>query len=289
MEPVLETIQPNPGNSFFLTSGPYGATEPFWHIHPEYEIVYIKNGSAEQHVGSHFSKYTNGTLLFIGPNIPHSNMGNFDYDDNLAVVIQMSRDFLENKIGSIQEFSFINNLIKQSKQGIWFGSEIQNELRPKLESIDKYDSYNKLICLIEILKSFALTSDYKLLNANEINYNHESNSYNRVAVINKYVTKNFNRTIQLRELADITGLTESSFSRFFKKITGKTFVTFLNEYRVHKACELLTNNNSNISEVMYNTGFNEAAHFSRVFKKHTGYTPREYRAILKNSSRLKFE
>ncbi len=286
MNPIFETIQPIPGNSFSYTCDAYGATEPFWHIHPEYEIVYIKNGSSEQHIGSHHSKYTNGTLLLIGPNIPHSNMGNFDFEDNIAVVIQMSRDFLENKVCEFQELKFINNLLLRSKQGIFFGNEVKNELKYKLENFESLDSYSRFVSLLEILKTLSNTNDYTLLNASAVYYDKDSNSYTRVSQINLFVTNNYHRPIQLCEIANITGLTESSFSRFFKQITGKTFITFLNEYRIHKACEFLADKKSNISEIMYNTGFNEAAHFTRVFKKYTGYTPREYRIQLHKSTKL---
>ncbi len=286
MQPKIENIQANPGNSFYMASGLYGATEAFWHIHPEYELVYIKNGSAEQHIGSHYSKYSNGTLLLIGPNIPHSNMGNYDYDNNLAVVIQMPREFIEKQLLGFYELHFIEGLIMRSKQGIWFGDTVKTELTQRIENLSALDSYQRLITLFDILKTLSLTSDYKLLNANGIFYNSESNSYKRVAQINQYVTQNYQSQIQLSKLSELTGLTESSFSRFFKQMTGKTFVTFLNEYRINKACELITKNTCNISEVMYKTGFNEAAHFTRVFKKYTKYTPREYRSMFIKSPRI---
>lgn len=286
MKPIFETIHPNPGNSFFMASAPYGSTEPFWHIHPEYEIVYIKNGGAEQHIGSHYSKYTNGVLLLIGPNIPHSNLGNYDFEDNIAVVIQMSPEFLENKVTGFNELKFINDLLIRSKQGISFGQEVKNKLSESLEKLDKLESFERLLQLIQILKELTLTSDYILLNAGSININHHSVDYNRINQINQFVSKNYQRKIQLEEIAGITGLTESSFSRFFKKLTGKTFVTFLNEYRIQKACLLLTDKTNTISEIMHKTGFSEAANFTRVFKRYTSFTPREFRLKLQQSSRL---
>lgn len=286
MKPILETIQPNPGNSFFFSYGKYGATEPFWHLHPEYEIVYIKNGSSEQHVGSHFTRYTNGTLLMIGPNIPHANMGNYDYDDNIAVVIQMSKEFLEEKITGFNEFYFISELLKRSQHGIFFTSAFKTEIQNTIENMANLDADERFLELIRLLSKMAKTNEYKLLNANAINIEQHNSSYNRVNQITNFVANNYQRSIQLCEIASLIGLTESSFSRFFKKITGKSFITFLNEYRIHQACSFLADKKNNISEIMYQTGFNEAAHFTRVFKKITGYSPRDYRNNLMKSSKL---
>lgn len=277
MKPILENIHHNPSNSFVLSCSANGSTEPFWHIHPEYEIVYIRNGSADQHIGSHCSKYNKGTLLLVGPNLPHSIMSNQDFENNVTVIVQMKNEFLEKKILAFSELLFINELLVRSKQGISFGEKIKNKLGPKIENLENLKSYKRLFELIDILKELTLTNDYTLLNANAINIDQHSNSYYRVNQINNYVAANYQKHIQLIELANLTGLTESSFSRFFKNITGQTFITFLNEYRIHKACTLLSENKSNISEIMYLAGFTEAAHFTRVFKKYTQTTPREYR------------
>ncbi|MDA3928762.1 MAG: AraC family transcriptional regulator [Prolixibacteraceae bacterium] len=286
MKPIFETIHPNPGNSFFMGCEPYGETEPFWHIHPEYELVYIKNGSAEQHIGSHFSTYSDGTLLLIGPNIPHTNLGNYDNSNNLAVIIQMNKEFLETKITGLNELQFINDLLIRSKQGIIFGSKVKQELETKLEKLNYLKPFEKLIELIQVLKTLTLTNDFKLLNADSININHHSVEYNRINLINKFVSANYMRKIHLSELSNLTGLTESSYSRFFKKLTGKTFVTFLNEFRIQKACSMLTDSKYTISEIMYETGFNEAANFTRVFKRYTNFTPREFRKRIRQSSRI---
>jgi AraC-like DNA-binding protein len=273
----IEKIPHDPINSFVIAGIPYGPTEPFWHLHPEYEIVYIKNGTAEQRIGSHFSHYNSGTLLMIGPNIPHSVIGNHNHRNNYAVVIQMSRTFLEKKLSAFNEMLFVSDLLERSKQGILFGEKLKKRISNEIENLPKINRYKRLISLIDIIGKMAASKDYTLLNSNAIHANEHSNSYYRIGIINKFVAENYHRSIQLSEIAGKAGLTETSFSRFFKKVTGKTFINFLNEYRVHKACALLTNKNYNIADVMYKTGFSEASHFTRVFKKHAHETPRSFR------------
>jgi AraC-like DNA-binding protein len=281
MKPIFENIQPNPGNSFHISKTTPGSNEPFWHIHPEYEIVYIKNGSAERHVGSHFSRYENGALMMVGSNIPHSNLGNSQYLDNAEVVIQMSKEFIETKLAGFYEFQKIEELMKRSMHGINFNMEVKQRLADRLEAMCNFQPFEKLIELILILQELAATKDYTLLNAESVALSIESNDYKRINMINKFVSDNYCRQIKLSEVSKLTGLTESSFSRFFKKVTGKTFITFLNEFRIQKACVLLSNKNKNISEVMFQSGFNEPAHFTRVFRKYTSITPKDYQTSLR--------
>jgi AraC-like DNA-binding protein len=189
----------------------------------------------------------------------------------------MSRTFLEKKLTAFNEKLFVSDLLERSKQGILFGDKFKAQISIEIEKLPGSNRYNRLINLFNIIGKMAASKDYTLLNSNVIHANEHSNSYYRIGLINKFVAENYHRNIHLSEIAGIAGLTESSFSRFFKKVTGKTFINFLNEYRVHKSCALLSNKNYNIADVMYKTGFSEASHFTRVFKKHAHETPRSYR------------
>lgn len=281
MKPIFENIHPNPGNSFHISKSTPGSYEPFWHIHPEYEIVYIKNGSAERHIGSHFSRYENGALMMIGSISPHSNLGNNQFPDNAEVVIQMSKEFIEKQIAGFYEFQKIDELMKRSMHGINFHVEVKERLSERLEAMCDLPAFEKLIELILILQELASAKEYTLLNAESVALPIESNDYRRIHLINKFVSENYSRQIMLSEVSKLSGLTESSFSRFFKKVTGKTFITFLNEFRIQKACVFLSDKNKNISEVMFQTGFNEPAHFTRVFRKYTSITPKDYQTSLR--------
>ncbi len=102
-------------------------------------------------------------------------------------------------------------------------------------------------------------------------------------VINKakeYIFKNYtNRDLSLAEVAQYAGLSKNHFSRVFHNYTGKTFWSYLTEYRMYKAKELLRQTNMSNFEISQKIGYESEYHFCRKFKEETGITPQRYRKI----------
>jgi AraC-like DNA-binding protein len=72
-------------------------------------------------------------------------------------------------------------------------------------------------------------------------------------------------------------MTNKSFCRFFKKNTGKNFITYVNEIRIGEACKFLITSDYTISEICHESGFNNISNFNRRFQEFKGMSPREYR------------
>ena len=83
--------------------------------------------------------------------------------------------------------------------------------------------------------------------------------------------------IALDDVASTVYMTPQSFCRFFKKSTGKTFTSFLNEYRINHAMKLLVETDDDIKSICFESGFNNLSNFFRNFKRITNYTPNVYR------------
>ena len=94
--PHLEKIEPQFGSSFtyymFEESAPKAA--PTWHFHPELQIAYVAEGSGKRHIGNHISYFKRGTLVMIGPNLPHYGIIDRVTNNASEVVVQMKADFL---------------------------------------------------------------------------------------------------------------------------------------------------------------------------------------------------
>ena len=100
--------------------------------------------------------------------------------------------------------------------------------------------------------------------------------FHRFNKIHEYIIHNFLRPIKLEEVSDAVCMSPTAFCRYFKKRTGKTFFTFLNEFRIGHACKLLTEKKMSVSRACIESGFNNLSHFNELFKKIVRHTPSQF-------------
>jgi AraC-like DNA-binding protein len=99
----------------------------------------------------------------------------------------------------------------------------------------------------------------------------------------EYVMQNFQSKVSLEEAAQLTNLSVSSFSRYFKSRVNKSFSDFVTEVRISHACKLLNETELNISEISYECGLFTLSNFNKLFRDRVKKTPMEYRKQFKNT------
>ncbi|MFI3172894.1 MAG: PocR ligand-binding domain-containing protein [Eubacteriales bacterium] len=92
-----------------------------------------------------------------------------------------------------------------------------------------------------------------------------------------YIAKNFSSPITLDEVANYVHLNPAYFSTTFKQSTGSSFKEHLNMVRIEESKRLLANTDYSIIDIATATGFVDQSYFSKVFKRYTGLTPKQYR------------
>lgn len=97
-----------------------------------------------------------------------------------------------------------------------------------------------------------------------------------------YIREHMDREIPLEELLKLTGMSKSHFSKNFKKITGKTFVTYLNDMRIDTAKKYLTETKQSVYWIAGQVGYADEHYFRRVFKEKTGKSPNKFREDVQN-------
>lgn len=91
-----------------------------------------------------------------------------------------------------------------------------------------------------------------------------------------FIYNHYNEDITIQKVADSLYISSSYLMHLFKTDVGKTFNTFLMEYRMERAKELLKTPGIQIQEVSRQTGYNDVKYFHKLFKRHTGLTPSDY-------------
>ena len=282
-KPAFESIEPNFGHSY--TYQKFDASKKnndnIWHYHPEIELVYINGGAGKRRIGSHISYYTEGDLILIGSNLPHCGFTDKFTGNKNEILVQMKTDFLGQTFFNIPEMKKIQSLLEVAKGGIAFSGSTKQILGDKMEDLDNQNDFERILSILHILNELALSDEFKVLNAEGFSLETEVKDNDRINIIFNYVKNNFQEDIPLMEIADMVSMTVPSFCRYFKKITNKTFVQFVNERRLVHASKLLTEQTMSITEVCFECGFNNFSHFNKSFKAFTGQNPSEYRKQLK--------
>ena len=80
-------------------------------------------------------------------------------------------------------------------------------------------------------------------------------------------------------MADAVGFSTKYFCNFFKNMTGKTPVGYLNVYRIEKACKKLLTTDMPITQIAYTCGFNDLSYFIKIFKQIKNCTPKQFRKV----------
>ncbi len=284
-KPSFEKITPPFGSSIQVKrySDITRNKAPFWHFHPEMEIVYIKGGSGKRHIGNHLSYFQDGDLIFIGANLPHYGFTDRLTGNKSETVVQMKEDFMGANFLQLPELSHIFSLFLKARKGIVFQGKDKEEIGEMVEGLADCDHFERLVLFLNILNAMARAKEYSLLNVEGVALEIQPQDTDRMNTIYHYVRENFKENIPLETIADKVSMTVPAFCRYFKKMSNKTFTEFTNEYRLVHASKLLVESSKSISEICLESGFNNFSHFNKIFKRYHGKSPRDYR---NNTTRL---
>jgi AraC-like DNA-binding protein len=277
MELLYKKGDEKPFSSFYINRVKEPVLDINWHFHKEFELIYIIKGLGIRLVGDNLSSFYSGELVLVGPNLPHlwRTTGNISSVDRIIIKFVEAPGNIN--LFSLPEFSSATTLLKKAERGISFGPKTEMEVRDKIIELSFVEGLQKWICLLSILDTLSKSADTEILSNPLMKLSLQDMEENRLAKVISYVSENYSIDIALADVAEIASMTTQSFCRFFRKRTNKTFVQFLNEYRIGKACVLLIENKLSVNKICDDLGFNSITNFNRFFKRQCNCTPVEYR------------
>jgi len=279
LKAAYEVLQPAGNHSFLVrTFGKTGFAAPY-HFHPEYELTWIVKGSGKRYVGSNMAGFADGDLVLLGPDVPHCWKLQPDAKSKSAarsVVIQFAPDFLGKGFFAKAEMTNIHQLFQKSASGIQFlkSTQVQQQIK---ELAEEKNNFKQLIRLLEILQQLAVSKEYVLLDQQRLIAELSPANQARINPIFAYLVENFRREVSLDKAAAIASMTPNAFCKYFKRITRKTFMETVIEYRINYATEQLIRSDKPISDICYDSGFGDISHFYKMFKSKMQVSPLHYR------------
>ncbi|MDO7851658.1 AraC family transcriptional regulator [Hymenobacter convexus] len=255
-----------------------------WHYHPELELHYVIKGEGVRLMGDNISNFSSGEIVLLGANLPHTWRCNEEYFQGNpekqveAIVIQFLPECLGRYLFGLPEAYLIPKLFEKAKSGLLITGKAKAKLAPLMRQAVHATDLDRIIIFLSILKILSETAETKTI-ASEHHAFKQSNESDvqRINKVCNYTLSNYKKEITLDEIASISNLSVTSFCRYFKLITKKTYYDFLIEIRISQACRQLIEDKLPTEVICFECGFNNVSNFYRHFKKITKMTPLEYK------------
>lgn len=284
MKPHFHKIPSTPQRSFSIRHDIRPNFGNIWHYHPELELHYIIKGEGVRFIGDNISNFSPGEMILLGENLPHTWRSKDEYLQNNpdlqieAMVIQFLPDCLGKYLLNLPEAYLIPKLFEKAKSGMIISGKTKDKLAALMSSSIEATNLDSIIILLSILKTLAETDEYAtIVTGKSTFYQSNESETQRINKICNYTMTNYKNDITLEEIASLSNLSITSFCRYFKLMTKKTYYDFLIEIRVSHACRFLIENKLPTEMICFDCGFNNVSNFYRHFKKVTGMTPLDYK------------
>ena len=250
-----------------------------WHYHDEYELHLIVSTSGKAFVGDYIGQFQPGHLVLTGPRLPHNWISLDVPAGGVALrdrVIQFHHESIARACKGIAELAEVLPLLERARNGIEFFG-LSEQAPAYFEHIKSSRGLERLALFCQFMADLSHCTTYRLLSSAKLQSCDDEASLERINSIVNRLMENPAQAPSLSEFAQQFGMTESRFSRFFRRTTGNNFIDFVNRIRISRACLLLMETNRYITNICYDVGFNNVANFNRRFLEIKGMTPREFR------------
>lgn len=280
--PIYEPIVPRHSETFVWRCDDYPLPWCVWNSHTECEIHLIRNAQGTCYVGDYIGPFAAGELYLIGRNLPHNwvtPLGPGEMIEQRDVVVQFDQDRLIKAAEFLPELNRLSRLLKLAERGLKFQGEACARGTMLVEAIGKAAGLERLTLLFELLHLLATTVEVQILSSESFAPNLDAETNLILRNVLQHLAARLDDDIRLSDMAEIAGMTESSFSRFFKKNTGNTFTRHLSELRTNKACQLLAATDRRVTEICSDVGYVNISNFNRIFRELRGMSPSKYRQL----------
>ncbi|RMQ40895.1 Transcriptional activator MltR [Pseudomonas cichorii] len=282
-DPSYELMDDHNGLSIIYREHGFPCPLVRWHFHKEYELHLIVASSGKVFIGDYIGNFNPGSLFLTGPNLPHNWISQIQEQEVVPkrdMLVNFTDELLESGNQVFTELKSLNPLLERAQYGIEF--RCKRTIRQAMKLMQKIADSNGITRLghfLILLELLAASDDFQLLSGTTASHIADEHSVDRTNRAVDYIFAHYGRELPLEEVADYLGMKPTYFSRVFKQATGRCFVEFVNRLRISKSCELLADGDKPVTDVCFESGFNNISNFNRRFQQLKGMTPSHYRRL----------
>lgn len=250
------------------------------HSHNEFELNFVEHAPGVRRIVGDSSEVIGDydLVLIANPDLEHVwEQHNCTSQNIREITIQFVPTFINGLIDKNQ-FSSIHKMLEKAQNGICFPIDAIMKTYSLIDKLPEMKGFYAVVNFLTLLYELSLfTEQAHTLSSSSFARIEVHSDSRRVQKVQNYINKHYREEIRLEQLANMVGMTEVSFSRFFKLRTGKNLSDYIIDLRLDHATRLLVDSTMNIAEICYECGFNNLSNFNRIFKKKKNCSPKEFR------------
>nr|WP_321984467.1 AraC family transcriptional regulator [uncultured Lichenicoccus sp.] len=250
-----------------------------WHFHPEYEIHLITATTGQAFVGDHVGRFAPGNLTFLGPNLPHNWISEVAPGESIpqrCLVLQFSEEFITGCMAAFPELRPIRPLLAESTGGLEYTSRDGEAALAPMTALLTARGPSRLELFFGLMR-LLVTSERRRLSSPHYRPSDGDYVHRALEHVLLHIERNSHANIREPDMAALSGYTQSSFARAFRRQTGQSFTYYVNGKRIARSCELLLHSTDSITAICFAVGFNNLSNFNRQFLLHRELTPSAWR------------
>ena len=281
----FEYVLTGADETFLWSRDDYPWERNVWNFHPEVEIHYIPNASGVVLAGDHVGAFTPGHISLIGSNLPHdwvTPLGHGERIPGRDIVVQFLPSKLEQASAFLPELAGLREFFVRAQRGLSFRGRTREKAEALILDMEFQTGSARLATFLSLLSLLRDTDEVDVLSSEAYVPDLSYGSLEALQQVFAYIFANLSEDIRLPDMARMVGMSDSSFSRFFKKNSGNSFTDHVNKLRIWKAGQLLTDTSMPITDICFEVGYHNLSNFNRVFLRHYNLTPTRYRKLSAN-------
>ncbi len=248
-----------------------------WHIHRELELTLIASGEGHRYVGDHVEAFEKGDLVLLGSELPHTWHSIPLKKTVESVVIQFPPELINTTFGLIPEMRRVMRLLGKVDRGLKFTGPTANDVGKQLQAMQDMSSLERLTTFLMILDRLSCCRKVTTLASPTFAGVIKPQDRRRMDKLHSFIHQNYDQSIGLSDAAKVVSMNPTAFARYFRQMTGQSFVGYMHQLRIGHICRQLIESDQSITDICYNNGFGTLSNFNRVFARLKNCTPRDYR------------
>lgn len=256
----------------------------YYHWHEEIEIIYVEKGEFILNIDTASINVKAGDCCFISSESLHSAYG-INNKDSIHHAAVFDLNILSSSIYDYCQSKFIDPLL--NKQYLFpmhitpkteCDIRIMNQVKEIVSAYKEKEAGWELNIKSSLLKIISLmASNNKFIINEKLLISKDNYKIQLIKRVINYIHLNYSKKIYISDLAEEINMNREYFCRFFKSVTGRTPVDYINYYRIEQAAKILNTRDEKILDVSLQVGFENFSYFIKKFKEYKKCTPSRFK------------